>query len=143
MRYYSDKLNKIFENEEKLIEAEKDFDELQAKKEKEKNELLATKKEMATAIETANLAIDDARENYAKVYKEAEQIVEKARKEAEELLKPAREKIKDAQYKKYNAVKEFNKQYGPYTVSYTGERAYNEFKRNSDWLNYMINELFL
>ena len=44
MRYYSDKLNKIFKTEEELTAAEKEFDDLNAKKEKEKNELLATKK---------------------------------------------------------------------------------------------------
>ena len=142
MRYYSDKLEKLFENEEDLSKAEKEFDEMQAKKEKEKQELLASKKEMATAIEKANETIEEARENYAKVYDEAEKIVKKAKEEAENILKPAREKIKEAQYAKYNAVKAFNQKYGPYTVSYTGEKAYNEFKRNSDWFNHIIRELF-
>ena len=97
---------------------------------------------MANAIEKANSEIDDARENYAKVYKEADELVKKARKEAEDLLKPAKEKIEEAQQKKYDAVKRFNDKYGTYTVSYTGEKAYNEFKRNSDWFDYIFNKLF-
>ena len=97
---------------------------------------------MAKAIESANQAIDDAREDYSKAHKEAEEIMQEARKKAEDILKPAREKIKEAQYQRYNAVKEFNQKYGPYTESYTGERAYNEFKRNSDWWNSIINEIF-
>lgn len=136
MRYYSDKLKKLFENEKDLTTAEKEFDETLEKKEKD------TKKEMAKAIEKANSEIDDARENYAKVYKEADELVKKARKEAEELLSPAKEKIEEAQKKKYDAVKAFNDKYGTYTVSYTGEKAYNEFKRNSDWFNYMFNKFF-
>lgn len=139
MKYYSDKVQKLFENEEDLKKAEKEFDEAQAEKEKRKEELLITKKEMASAIEKANLNIDEARENYANEYKKAEEIISKARQEAEDILKPAREKIEEAQRKKYDAVKEFNKKYGPYTVSYTGEKAYNEFKRNSDWFNSLIN----
>lgn len=143
MKYYSEKLAKMFSTEEELTKAEKEFEELKTKKEKQKTELALSKKKMAESIEKANSEIDDARENYAKVYEEAEKIINKARKEAEDLLNPARERIREAQYKKYNAVKEFNNKYGPYTVSYTGEKAYNEFKRSSDWMNYMINEFFL
>lgn len=142
MRYYSDKLNKIFKTEEELTAAEKEFDDLNAKKEKEKNELLVTKKEMAAEIEKANLSIEEAMENYAKVYKEAEEIVNKAKSEAAELLKPAKKNIREAQYNKYEKVKQFNNKYGPYSVSYTGEKAYNEFKRSSDWFNYLLNEFF-
>ena len=91
MRYYSDKLNKIFKTEEELT---------------------------------------------------AEEIVNKAKSEAAELLKPAKEQIREAQYNKYEKVKQFNNKYGPYSVSYTGEKAYNEFKRSSDWFNYLLNEFF-
>ena len=84
MRYYSDKLNKIFKTEEELTAAEKEFDDLNAKKEKEKNELLVTKKEMAAEIEKATLSIEEAMESYAKVYKEAEEIVNKAKSAAAE-----------------------------------------------------------
>lgn len=142
MKYYSEKLDKLFESEKLLVEEEKKYDLAKAKEEKEQQKYMASKKEMASKIENANAEIENARENYAKIYDEAQKKIETAKAEAEKMLIPARAKVKDAQYKKYMAVKEFNQNYGPYTVSYTGEKAYNEFRRNSDWLNYIINEFF-
>ncbi len=146
MRYYSDICNKFFDKEKDLLKAEEDFlklkKEKEEKKSKEKQELVADKKLMAKAVEDADAEIDAAQEQYADAIKQAREIIEKANKEAEAITSPAKEKLKNARQKRYNAISAFNKKYGPYSVMYSGDRAYAEFKRNLDFIDEFFTGLF-
>ena len=139
MKFYSEKLSKLYETEAELKTAEEKYEkQLQEKKEaeeKRKNEIVNEKKALAKAVDEADACVDAARENYKKVKAEPVKIIEEAYEKAEKLLEPAENAVQEAQKTKYNAVVEFNKKYGPYTESYTGDKAYNEFKKTSEWFD--------
>lgn len=146
MRYYSDVLKKFFDKEDELIKAEEQHEklqkELEEKKAKGKQEIVADKKLMAKAVEDADKEIDEAQEQYTKAIQEAKDVIQKAKEEADKIVSPAKEKLNEARQKRYDAIKSFNSKYGPYSVTYTGDKAYTEFKRNYDFINQFFNEFF-
>lgn len=129
MKYFSEKLNKAFDTEQLCLDAEAQYEKEQAEQKKKEELAIATKKEMANAIEKADQEIDMAYDSYNKAVKQVEELKKEYDKKAEEILKPAREAIKDAQKKRFNALKEFNQKYGTYTKTYTGDKALKEFNR--------------
>lgn len=64
MRYYSDKLNKLFDTEEALGKAEQAFAEEQKYKEQLKTERAERAKEVEAAIEHANELLEEFIEDY-------------------------------------------------------------------------------
>lgn len=70
MRYYSDKLNKLFDSEESLQEAEKQ----QEEKEAEKQQLAETKKVRAAEVEDAYKKTLEAREEANKIIRDADKV---------------------------------------------------------------------
>ena len=50
-------------------------------------------------------------------------------KQVDSILEPAKKKVKDAQQKKYEAIKAFNEKFGPFRTIYTGQKAIDEFSR--------------
>ena len=122
MKYYSEQLEKFYDSEADLIEAEKS--EL-----KKKHLAEVSRKELAKKVEAADKRIELAYENYEKVKKEASDILTAAKKEAEELLDPAKKEIKDAEHERTSAIKDFNSKFGVYSITYTGEKAQKEYNR--------------
>ncbi len=141
MLYYSEKLEELFENEESLNSAEAKYDEEQQEKERIEKDKKAEKKRLAKLIEDAEADIDKARDELVKVKEEAMTIVKATEATVNEMLKDAEDKITEAQERRYEAIKNFNEKFGTYTKTYTGDKAYNEFKRNADLMGLLFNHL--
>ncbi len=128
MKYYSEVLEKAFDTVEELEKAEKEKKQLDAEAETKKNEISKAKKLAAEAVQSAEKEVDDAQENLKEV-----------RAQARELLKEAYNKLSIAQEHRFNALKKFTEDYGPYKTYYTGEKAYNEFQKALSYFDNMFN----
>ena len=64
MKYYSETLNKVFENEKDCLDAEKEYKEKVEEEEKRKKELADSRKIRAKEVEDAYKAIIDAQKHY-------------------------------------------------------------------------------
>lgn len=143
MKYYSEKLDKIFTTEEELTEAET----LATKKEEEKknNELVTKrqKKLLARRIDEAEEALSTAYTEYHKVAREANKVIEEAKQKAKEMLKPAEEAVKEAEKNKWKALTDFNEKYGSYTKVYTGNEALKQLNESINFFNSIFDNLWL
>lgn len=139
MKYYSEVLDDKFDTEEELLKAEEEYKTLQqSKKEKaDKERALVSKEKKASAdiIKKAEDEVSVAQEKFNAAKKEAQEILDEARKQAEDIIRSSSKELSVAQEKRYRALRDFNEKFGPYTVSYTGEKAYNEFKKAVDYFN--------
>lgn len=129
MKFYSEKLNKLFDTPEALTIAEEEATNKQTE---------LTKKELSQAIEKADAALDEAYKNYDEVRNAAAKILDESNKQVEQMLKAAKKKITVAEQERSNAIVQFNKQFGTYKVNYTGDRA----KRESQRVNKMLDDIF-
>lgn len=143
MRIYSDLLGKPFDTEAECLKAEKEYKDKQRKIQDEINRAVAekkakeeaenvSKKEMAKSIETAQSKVDEANSLYEAAKTKAQSILDDAKKHAKEILDAAKLKVREAETAKYEAISAFNKKFGPYTTTLTGEKAANELKRAFD-----------
>ena len=143
MKYYSDILDKVFSTEKECIEAENEYKEKQAKLEEEKKSKVSLvskeKKELADAVAKAEAKVSEAYENYEIAKAKVREILEKSNEDALAILNPAKQAIKDAQKERYTAISEFNKKFCVYTAQYTGNRAYEEFRRATSWVEDFFN----
>lgn len=64
MKYYSETLNKVFENEKDCLDAEKEYKAKVEEEEKRKKELADSRKIRAKEVEDAYKAIIDAQKHY-------------------------------------------------------------------------------
>lgn len=149
MKYYSEITKKTYDTEDECQKEELKFKEEKDKvqkqldkalKEREEKEKVkeASKKELAKKIEEAEQEVTEANNLYETAKEKAKAILDEAKAKANTILDTAKEKVKEAQEKKYNAVAEFNKQFGPYTTTLTSAQAaqvYNDTIRkiNDFW----------
>ncbi len=152
MRYFSDLTKKYYDTEKDCIKAEEEYNKEQERvtnalkkatleKEKKDKEIQLKKKELAKAIEDAEQEVTEANNVYDAAKEKAREIYAEAKKKADELLDVASAKVKDAEEKKYKAVAEFNRNFGPYTTTITGAKAaelYNNTIKslNNFWRNF-------
>ena len=151
MKYFSEELNKNFDTEEECIKAEKAY-QLEQKKNEEKlqkalqekkdrdNEIALSKKEMASKIEEATAKVDEANSIYEAAKEKATSILNKAKEEASNILEVAKNKVREAEKSRYEAVSAFNKKFGPYNVTLTGEKAANEYNKAVKRFNNIFSE---
>lgn len=142
MKYFSENLNKLFDSQEELESAEKSANEQREKEAAEKALVSKEKKACAEVVKAADANVDEAREKFQAARKEAQEILNKAYEEARGIVREASKELSEAQEKRYEALKDFNKKYGPYTMSYTGEQAYNEWKKAVETFNEFFNHIF-
>lgn len=124
MKYFSEVLNKSFDTEKECLEAEK--------KEQTNKQIIEAqkskhKKELAVAIEDADKQLNEANRLYDVAKQKAVDILEKSNKEVKEILETAEKEVKKANEEKLNAILAFNKEFGAYSVTYTGEKAATEY----------------
>lgn len=131
MKYYSEKLNKLFDSEKELKAAEKVFEDKNIQKEN-------TKKELSMKIEAAETALDAAHKNYEVVREEAAKLMDESNKQILHMMNDAKAKITEAERVRTDAIVAFNQQFGTYRANYTGERA----QRESDRINKIVNDIF-
>ena len=133
MKYYSEKLEKTFNSEKECLDAEAKYEREKRDRQIELDKAVAesnkTKKELSRVIENAQAEVDEANSLYDVAKEKAQQILKEANIKASDILNAAKEKVKVAEEKKYKAVADFNKKFGPYSTTLTGDRAANEYKK--------------
>lgn len=133
MKIYSEITKEFYDNVEDCESAEKKYQaekEALAVKEAEKEALAKNeKKELSKAIEDADKELTLANELYEKARSKAAEILDKSNKEVSKILDEAGSAVKSAEEKKLAAIIAFNKKYGKYTRTITGEKAAEEFNK--------------
>lgn len=142
MKYYSELLDKLFDSDEALVKAENDFNDQLLKKEEDKKQISKEKKELSQKIEEAEAALDAAYENYEKAKAKVVELKKETDQKCQDIIKEAKLQLKAAQDCKYARVQSFNEKYGPYSVSYTGDRALKEMNRHLSWFDDLINSFW-
>ena len=140
--FYSKVLNKPFDTVEKLKQAEAAYNEQVKKEQEQKLAVEQTKKKLAKACEAAEDAVSAAYEELKKAKEKAAEILNKSNAEVEAILKQAKDKVHEAEQARSVAIKNFNNAYGPYTVSYTGEKAQKELDRFFDLFDDIFDSWF-
>lgn len=153
MKFYSEKLDRLFDTAEDLAEAE-------AKVKKKKKAIVAqetteapiepateqptvpSRKELATAVETAEAHVKEAYSNYEAAKAKAEEVSKKYLEEINNILEPAKKAVKVAETARYEAIRNFNESYGAYQVTYTGARAAEEMVQAINNINARANKMF-
>lgn len=146
MKFYSEKLDKLFDTEELLNKAEIEAHEKEValKKETEAKELQKTneKKELAKSVEIAENELDIKYKEYDSAKEQARAILKDAQNKANKLVSDAYNNVKKAQENKYKAVENFNKKFGAYTKVYNGTDAYKEYLKTVDRFNSLFSDYF-
>ena len=149
MKYFSEKLNQVFDTPEQLQEAElnaaKATKAKDTKKKVEKDPsapVAPTKKQLATDVEQAEEALKKAYAEYELAKKNAQQLSEDYLAAIDALLEPAKKAVKAAEQAKYDAISRFNAEYGPYQVVYTGSKAADELVKAMDRINSRSRSIF-
>lgn len=141
MKYYSENLNILFDSQEELEKAEKEATERKEKEAAEKAQVSKEKKACSDIVKAADAKVEDAREKFLAARKEAREILDEADKKAREVIRAASKELSAAQEERYDALKNFNDKYGPYTMSFTGEKAYTEWKKAVEMFNNFFNHM--
>ena len=136
MKYYSEKLDKFFDDPFDL-EREEEQSELNELKEKVANEeaeakkahLASRKKQLANAIEDCDVELERAYQKYEEAKKICQKILEESNAQMTDILDTAKKEISDAQEKKAKYLAAFNNEFGTFKVSYTGDKALKEFEK--------------
>lgn len=138
---------KTYATVEECIAADEAFEESEAAKALEetnkKNELSKKKKEKADAIKAAEDALSLASAEYDRAREKARKLIEEAKVEARTIVNEAAKKFDAASDARYQAIREFNKEFGTYTVTYTGKDAVEEYNRTSKLIDSFFNFLLL
>ena len=161
MKYYSEKLNKLFDNKQDLFIAEKDYEtklakekaefkekeaKLKAQVEEDAKTISKRKKELSDKIEEASRNLDEvykfyeaekskAKDILTNVEKQIKRLREDANDEINRLMEFAEAEVKKASEQKTIAISNFNKELGTYKTVITGDKAieeYNKMVRNMD-----------
>lgn len=141
MKFYSEKLDQLFDTLEELQSAESVNSKKKSKKVVveepvvEKQPEIPTKKQLAAAVEAADEAVKEAYANYETAKAHAEELSKKYLAEVNAILDPAEKAVKEAEQKRYEAIRNFNNSYGAYQVTYTGARAADELVKAINSLN--------
>jgi len=136
MRYYSDVTNKFYDNEKDLHEAE---DKVLA----EKKQTSLDKKNLSKKIDETETALTLAYEDYDKAKAEVKKILEESNIKCQKILEEANNKINEAKATNTKALKEFTDKYGTYTVTYTGEKAQQEWQRHLKYFDKIFRDFWL
>lgn len=133
MKYVSEITNKTYNSEAECLEDEKVFLEKKAKAEEEKKlkeqSVANEKKELALKIDESIKLVKKAQDNYDKAKDECAKILEESNNKVIKILSDARKVLDDAKSERFNKIVEFNKKFGPYRTSFTGEEAKKELDR--------------
>ena len=142
MKYYSEILRKNFDSVKELEVAEKAELKKQEEEKAEVEQASNEKKAMAKKVEEAEEAVREAYNKYDLARDDVQKIIAEANLEIKELLEPAKQAIIDAEKAKYEAVAEFNKKFGKYSVIYTGDKAFQEMKRAQKYMENLFNSIW-
>lgn len=151
MKYYSDKLDQVFDTPEALEEAEAadvctcnkvddNFDDKNLKnigskvKDTAVNKI-PSKKQLAADVDDADAKVKDAYAEYEVAKKQIEGLSKTYLESVDAILTPAKEAVKKAEEERYEAIRKFNTYYGAYQTVLTGDRAAKEMIRAINEIN--------
>ena len=142
MKYFSEVTNKYYDSEQECLEAEKKFEEEKKKSElaiaEKKSAISKRKKELSDSITLSDKKVEYAYKELETARTEADKIVKEAREKANSLVKEAVKKVEAETSERAKQIAKFNEEFGPYTVTYTGNMAEEEYNR----IIHRINEMF-
>lgn len=110
-----------------------------AEKERDKSKL---KKKLSGEVDKAEEALKKAYADYEAAKERARKILEESNQQMLDILNPAKKAVEDAELAKTQAIKNFNKECGPYQKIYTGEAAQAELDRFNKQFNNLFVDLF-
>ena len=142
MKYYSEKLDRLFDTPEALAEEEKANELLQKKVEcgpKETETKQPSRKQLAAYVDKAEEDLRVAQSEYELAKQKVEVLSKAYLDEVNAIIEPAKQKVKEATANKYAAIKEFNEKYGVYRKVYTGDKAADEMARSLKQFNLLDN----
>ena len=146
MKYYSEKLDKVFDTSEALEEAESAVytsnkvddnfkNEKLADTEKKDLDKIPSKKQLAADVDDADAKVKDAYAEYEVAKKQIEELSKTYLESVDAILTPAKEAVKKAEEERYAAIRKFNTYYGAYQTVLTGDRAAKEMIRAINEIN--------
>lgn len=146
MKYYSEKLDKVFDTPEALEEAESAVctcnkvddnfkDEKLGDTEKKDLNKIPSKKQLAADVDDADAKVKDAYAEYEVAKKQIEDLSKTYLESVDAILTPAKEAVKKAEEERYEAIRKFNNYYGAYQTVLTGDRAAKEMIRAINEIN--------
>ena len=145
MKFYSEKLDKLFDTPEELQAAETPKKKKKAVAEQsivDETATVPTRKELATAVEAAEERVKQAYADYETARGKAEELSKKYLEEINAILDPAQKSVKEAERLRYEAIRNFNDSYGAYQVTYTGAKAADEMMKAINNINSRASKLF-
>ena len=145
MKFYSEKLDKLFDTPEELQAAETSKKKKKAVNEQpavDESATVPTRKELASAVEAADERVKQAYADYETAKGKAEELSKKYLEEINALLDPAQKAVKEAERLRYEAIRNFNDSYGAYQVTYTGAKAADEMMKAISNINSRANKVF-
>lgn len=142
MKFYSEKLDKLFDSMEELNAAEASTKKAKKISSKTLETSVPTKKQLANEVEAADAKVKEAYANYEAAKTKAEEISKKYLAELNSILEPAEVAVKEAEKVRYEAIRKFNDSYGAYQVTYTGARAADELTKAIKSINSRANKMF-
>lgn len=143
MKFYSEKLNEVFDTVEELQSAEKS----KSKKKKapvveSKEETTPSRKDLAANIEAAEKKLADAYAEYEVSKKQVEELSKTYLESVSKILTPAKEAVKKAEQDKYEAIRTFNESFGAYQQVLTGDKAAKEMVRAINEINSLSRKIW-
>ncbi len=155
MKFYSEKLNQMFDSPEALLEAEestktsckkKSFTRTVDKNVNEKSSCKnvegPSKKQLAANVDAAEEKLKAAYAEYEVAKKQIEELSKTYLESVEVILTPAKEAVKKAEQERYAAIRQFNDSFGAYQVTLTGDRAAKEMMRAINEMNSVQRKVF-
>ena len=147
MKYYSEVLEKFYDDSNQLVADEKSYLDKIAQeelmKQKEAARVATHKKELAKRIEDADAALDKAYKDLQAAKATCKVILDESNAKVQETLNPAIKALKEAEQCRVDAIQEFNEHYGVFKTSYTGDRAQKEFERTYSMFSDIFKSLFV
>jgi hypothetical protein len=129
MRYYSDELKKFFDTEEECKKAESLAQTDKQLKKVKKTAMAKAVEEAETSLDNAYKEFEDAKKRVEELQKEFDAKVAEIQQEydsqVDAIMNPARGKVKECLKTREDAIKSFNKEFGTYTTTYTGDKAFS------------------
>jgi len=142
MKFYSEVLEKVFDDVDTLKSEEAAYQKELAEQKAKEDAITSRKKELAKAVEVADNELDAAYEAYEEAKKTCDEMREETKRLIAEIMEPATQIVKTAQAKRLEAIQNFNKEFGAFRTTYTGDRAQKEFERSLASFDTLFKQLF-
>lgn len=150
MKYYSEKLDQLFDSKTELEYAEKsadlkkimDADDDEEDCEDTISEATPSRKQLASDVESAENKLKEEYANYEVAKQKVEELSKKYLEEVDSIMEPAKKAVQDAERARYEAIRKFNEAYGAYQVTLTGDRAAQEMVRALNDINNIHRNIF-